>query len=87
MGANHTISLNLFCVLLDVSDSVADGTNLLSLIIGNRNTKLLLEFHNQLYCIQRVSTKVIGETCFWFNLCFVYTEFVYDNGLYFAFNF
>ena len=43
---------NLFCVLLDVSDSVTYCTDLLSLVIGNRNTKFLLELHNQLNGIQ-----------------------------------
>ena len=42
----------LFCVLLDVSDSITNSTDLLSLIVGNRNTKLLLKLHDELYGIQ-----------------------------------
>ena len=38
----HNNKIYLFCVLLDVSDSVTYSTDLLSLVIGNRDTKLLL---------------------------------------------
>ena len=34
---------NLFCVLLDVCDSVANSTDLLSLVVGDRDTELLLD--------------------------------------------
>ena len=72
---------NLFCVLLDVCDSVANSANLLSLVVGDRDTELLLELHDELYGIQRVCTEVVSETCFGLNLCFINTEFVYDNSL------
>ena len=38
----HNNKIYLFCVLLDVSDSITYSTDLLSLVIGNRDTKLLL---------------------------------------------
>ena len=87
MGANHTISINLFCVLLDVSDSVANGTDLLCLIVGNGDTKLLLKLHDQLNGIQLICTQIIGEAGLCLHFCFVNTQFVYNNCLYFAFNF
>ena len=42
----------LFCVLLDVSDSVANSTDLFSLVVGDRDTELLLKLHDELYGIQ-----------------------------------
>ena len=68
---------------------VASGRkqDLLSLVVGDRDTELLLELHDELYGIQRVCTEVVSETCFGLNLCFINTEFVYDNSLNFAFNF
>ena len=78
---------NLFCILFDISYSVANSGNLLSLIVGNGNTELLLEFHDELDSVQRVGTQIVSETCFWLYLCLVNTKFVYDDCLYFCFNF
>ena len=44
--------IHLFCVLLDISDSITYSTDLLSLIVGDRNTEFLLKFHDELYGIQ-----------------------------------
>ena len=55
-------STAVFSVLFDISDSITNSSNLLSFIIWNRNTEFLLEFHNQLNCIQRISTKIICGT-------------------------
>ncbi len=34
--------IHLFCVLLDISDSITYSTDLLSLIVGDRDSELLL---------------------------------------------
>ena len=75
----------LFCVLLDVSDSVTYSSDLLCLVVGNRNTKLLLELHNQLNGIQRICTQIICEAGLSLYFCLINTEFINDNCLYFAF--
>ena len=51
-------------VLFDVSDSVTYGRNLLRLVIGDSDAKFLLELHDELYSVERVSTEVIGEASF-----------------------
>ena len=43
-------------MLLDVVDGLAYSRNLLGCVIGNLDIELLLELHNQLYCIEGVST-------------------------------
>ena len=47
------LSLNLlFSVFLNIVDSVLYSLNSLSLVIRNRDTKLLFKFHNQLYGVK-----------------------------------
>ena len=75
--------MNLFSVLLDVSDGIANSADLLSLVIGDRNAELLLKFHDELYCVQRVSTQIVCEACFRLNISLVYTKFINDDCLYF----
>ena len=68
----------LFCVL-DESDSVANGDDLLSFLVGNRKVEFLFELHNQLDGVQRVCTKVVGEAGFRSDLTFLNTKFVGDD--------
>ena len=44
--------IHLFCVLLDISDSVTYSTDLLSFIVGDRDSELLLKLHDELNGIQ-----------------------------------
>ena len=76
----------LFGILLDVSDSITNCSDLFSSFIRNRDAEYFLEFHNQFYCIQRICTEVIGKTCTLLNFAFFYTKFVNNDGFYFCSN-
>ena len=58
---------------LDVIDNVLNGVDLLSVLVWNRNAKLFLKFHDQLYSIQRICVEICCQTCIWSNLLFFYT--------------
>lgn len=73
----------LFLVVLDVLYCIADGTDLLCLVVRNGYVELLLELHDQFHGVQGVCAKVVGETCFRLNLFFINTELVNDNIPYF----
>lgn len=61
-GLSHAAVVLLACVL-DVSDSVAYGLDLLCVRVGYCNAEFLLKLHDELHGVKRVSTKVVGETC------------------------
>ena len=48
----------------DIVDSVADGLDGLSVLIGDLDVESLFEFHDELYRVEGVSTEVAGEVCF-----------------------
>ena len=66
---------------------VGNGANLLSLVVGNRDSKLFLKLHDELNGIQRISTQIVREACFGLHFSLINTKFINDNCLYFAFNF
>ena len=69
----------LFLVLFDILDSVANGSDLLSVLVRNLDIESLLEFHAQLHGVERVCTQVVGKACFGYNLRFLDTQFVDDD--------
>ena len=48
-------------VLGDVGDGVADGLDLLGLLVGDRDAELLLERHDELDDVERVGAEVVDE--------------------------
>lgn len=69
----------LFLVLFDILDSVANGSDLLSVLVRNLDIESLLELHDQFYGVERISTQMVGEACFGYNLRFLDTQFVDDD--------
>ena len=69
----------LFLVLLDVLDGVTYGSDLLSVLIRDLDIESLLELHDQLYGVERISTQMVGEACFGYTLRFLDTQFVDDD--------
>ena len=51
----------LFLVSLDVSDCVTYSGNLFGFFLRNLQVEHLLKFHDELYCVQRIGTKVLAE--------------------------
>ena len=51
----------LFLVLFDILDSVANGSDLLSVLVRNLDIESLLELHDQFYGVERISTQMVGE--------------------------
>ena len=78
---------NLFCVLFDISDGVANSGDQLSLIVGNGDAELLLELHDKLHGVQRVGAQIVSETCLRLYFSLVNTKLVHDDLLNFCFNF
>lgn len=66
-------------MLLDVLDSVAYGSDLLSILVRNLNVESLLELHDQLNGIERVCAQVVGEACFGYYLRLLDTQLVDDD--------
>lgn len=46
----------------DVGNRISHGANLLGLLVGNLNTKLLLQLHDKFHGIERISTQVLCES-------------------------
>src|SRR5258706_13882501 len=60
-------------VLLEVRNRLPNGSNVLSLVVRDRNVEFLFEFHDQFYGIQRIGSKVVGKACFRSNFRLFYT--------------
>ena len=58
----------LLLVRLDVANSITYSLDLLCIAIRNLKIESLLELHDKLYLIQRVSTKMCSEACLSYNL-------------------
>ena len=71
----------------DVGNSVANSGNLLSLIVGDGNTKLLLKLHDELYSVELISAEVAGETLLCTYFCCINAKLIDDDIFHFAFNF
>lgn len=56
--------LKLLSVFFDVRYSIAYSTNLLSLVVGDRDTEFFLEFHDKFYSVKRVCSKIVSEASF-----------------------
>ena len=56
--------LRLLSVFFDVRYSITYSTNLFSLVIGNRDTEFLFEFHDKFYSVKRISSQVVSEASF-----------------------
>ena len=57
-GSTHVPPLR---VLLDVLDGVADGDDLLGVLVRDLDVELLLEGHHQLDRVERVGAQVLDE--------------------------
>ena len=51
-------------MFFDVRYSITYSTNLFSLVIGNRDTEFLFEFHDKFYSVKRISSQVVSEASF-----------------------
>ena len=56
--------LKLLLVSLYVCDSVANGSDLLCVLVGDLDIECLLELHDQLNRVQRICAQMSRETCF-----------------------
>ena len=56
--------LRLLSVFFDVRYSITYSTNLLSLVIRNRDTEFFFEFHDKFYSVKRICSQVVSEACF-----------------------
>src|SRR5262245_52389866 len=68
-------------VLLDVADGVADGRDLLRVLVGNLEVELLLEGHYQLDRVQRVGAQVLDELRVRVDLVLLDAELLDDDLL------
>ena len=66
-------------MLLDVGNSVAYGSDVLSVLVGVLDIESLLELQDQLNSVERISTEMCGKACFGYNLRLLNTQFVYDD--------
>ena len=48
-------------VLLDVIDRLADGLDLLGLLVGDGDVELFFEFHHKFHGVERIGTEVVDE--------------------------
>src|SRR5690606_35809175 len=79
-GRPPPLSLARALVLLQVTDRVADGLELLGLLIRDLDAELLLERHDQLHRIQRISAEILDEGRFGRHLLGLHPQLV-DNDL------
>ena len=56
-----TVPLTWSGMLLDVIDRLADGLDLLGLLVGDGDVELFFELHHQLHGVERVGTEVVDE--------------------------
>src|SRR5688572_10955805 len=61
----------LLSMLFQISYSLTNCGNGLSLLIRNRDIEFFFEFHDQFYSVERVCSQVICERSFISYLCFV----------------
>src|SRR5205809_3605780 len=66
----------------DVVDGLADGLNLLRVLVGDLDPELVLELHDQLDEIERVRVEVLLEGRVLCDLAVVDTELLGQNFLY-----
>ena len=72
--------------LLNISDRVAYGSNLLGVLVRNLYVELLLKLHNHLNGVQRISAQISLEISLVGNLSLFYTKFISNDCFYFCFN-
>src|ERR1700722_12267405 len=73
-------------MFLDIVDRLSDSLNLLSLFVGDRQFKLVLELHHQLNRIQRVGVEIVDEMRLTSNLALVDAHLFADDFNYLLFN-
>ena len=73
--------------LFYISDCVAYGTDLLSVLIRNGDSKLFLKLHDHLYGVQRICAQVSLEVSFVSYLSLFYAKLINDNSFNFCVNF
>src|SRR5215212_7151861 len=71
----------------DVVDRLADGLNLLGVLVGDLDPELILELHDQLDEIERVGVEVLLEGGLLRDLALVDAELLGQNFLYSLENF
>jgi hypothetical protein len=65
----------------DVVDSLADGLDLLRVLVGDLDAELILELHDQLDQIERVGVEILLERRLLCDLALIDTELVGQNLL------
>jgi len=63
----------------DMLDSVTECLDCFRSIIGNFNSKLFFESHNQFNCVQAICAEVIDERSIINNFIFLNTQVFYNN--------
>src|SRR5215212_10560146 len=71
-------------MLHHVVDGLLDGGDLLGFLIGDLHPELLLELHNELHQIQRVSLQILAEGSVGCDVAFINSQPVGGDLLYLA---
>src|SRR5437867_12852141 len=66
----------------DVVDGLADGLNLLSVLVGDLDPELIFELHDQLDEVERVGVEILLERGLLRDLALVDTELLGQDFLY-----
>src|SRR5262245_10214013 len=68
-------------VLLDVVDGFLDARDLFSVLVGDFDPEFLLERHDELYRVERVSAEIVDERGICRHFLFVHAELLHDDAL------
>src|SRR5207245_143533 len=68
-------------VVLDVLDRVADGHDLLGVLVGDLDVEVLLESHDELHRVERVRAQVLDELRVRGDLVLLHPELLDDDLL------
>ena len=71
----------LLFLAFDVGDGIADGADLLGVLVGDFQFEGFFEGHDEFHDVQGVGAKVIDERCLVVNLALVHTQLLYDDLL------
>lgn len=64
---------------LDVFNCTPDCCYLLCILVGNFNIELLFHGHNELYCVQGISTKIINKGGIYLHILRPDSKLINDN--------
>jgi hypothetical protein len=79
--SSGTAAAGGFLVRRDVVDGLADGLDLLRVLVGDLDPELVLELHDQLHEIERVRIEILLEGSLFCDLALVDAELLGQNFL------